>query len=185
MSPTATEKFIAGYVVIEALNTWANFSRSFYLSCTISPRRAGGGRVRCAIAFPDFNAAIGAATVLHKHRAKPKSDGSWDRRDEPTWFDPNVLIRTFASIGASNSADVAAGLSSGTRVFVDLPVFRNYFAHRNQRTRAAAMRLAPQYGLPATLLPSEIILRRPFSRYQPLVHEWIDDLRFTVEYVCH
>lgn len=50
-------------------------------------------------AFADWNEALGAAVQLYNARAMPKSDGSWDRRDEPTWHDKNVLMKACAAIG--------------------------------------------------------------------------------------
>ena len=88
-------------------------------------------------------------------------------------------------INASNISDVQAAFSSGTRVFLDLPVFRNYFAHRNYQTEEAAMNAAAQYGIPVTLPPHQILFEKPIGRPQGLIHDWIDDMVFTVEYLCH
>ena len=53
------------YVTIEALNTWSNFSRSFYLSCTLHPRTVNGNRVTTRIETGNFNEAIGEAISLY------------------------------------------------------------------------------------------------------------------------
>jgi len=95
------------------------------------------------------------------------------------------LLTLCRELNATNLLDVEAAFSSGSSVFTDLVVFRNYFAHRNQGTKRAARDLAPKYGIAATLSPAEILLSRALGRPQPLLIEWIDDLTFTAEYLCH
>lgn len=173
------------YVIIEALNAWVNFVRAYYLSAMLGAKRIGPGRITVNHIFPDENSAIGEAVLHWRPHATAKSDGSWDRREEPTWHDPAFVLPICASQGFSNLADLQAAVSTGTRVFRDLPVFRNYFAHRNRKTREAVVALAAVYGIPSTTRPSEIVLARALGRPQSLILDWLDDLRFTMEYICH
>jgi hypothetical protein len=94
-------------------------------------------------AFADWNEALGAAVQLYNARAMPKSDGSWDRRDEPTWHDKNVLMKA-----------------------------------------CAAMRTSAHHGIPSTWRPSRALMPAPLSGTKSLLLEWIDELDFTVEYLC-
>jgi hypothetical protein len=111
-------------------------------------------------------------------------DGSWHRRDEPAWHDPNILLTLANDVGASNLSDVRSAISGGFTVFSDLPVFRNFYAHRNPRSLRAAADLAPSYGIAASLRPTQILLSRPPSSPQLLIHEWFDELLFNVEFLC-
>lgn len=174
------------YVVIETQNTWSNFSRAYFLSSVLHPTTVSGVKVTISRGPLSFDGAIGLAiSKWGKRGARPRLDGSWHRRDEPAWHDYTILLRACQEIGSSNLAHVRAGLSSGSRVFTDLGPFRNFFAHRNLATEHAAMQLAPQYGIPATLRPSQILLTPPLGRPQPLILDWIDDLSSTIEYLCH
>jgi len=71
-----------------------------------------------------------------------------------------------------------------SRVYLDLPVFRKYFAHRNEMTMRAAISLAIPNSVPANARPSVILLSTPAGRYQPLLVEWLDDLILAAEYLC-
>jgi len=173
------------YVTIEMLNAWVNFIRAYYLSALLGAKRCGLGRIGVSHIIANENAAIGQAVLFWRPSATPRPDGSWERRDEPTWHDPASVLPICLARGFSNIADLQAAVSTGTRVFRDLPVFRNYYAHRNRRTRKAAVDLAPIYGIASTTRPSEILLARPLGRSQPLILDWLDDLRFTIEYICH
>ncbi len=138
----------------------------------------------CSVGRLSLNAALGKAVLLVRPRAAPKSDGSWHRKDEPTWHDPNVFTRLMYHVGSSNMADVNDAFSTGTRTFIDLPVFRNFFAHRNLLSMRAAQALGIRYGIPSTISPAEILSRRSIGRPQALLLDWIDDVRFTMEYLC-
>jgi hypothetical protein len=171
------------YVAIEARNTWSNFVRAFYISLADGVRLESG---TVATVSPTrlANDAIGFAVQRWRPSRRPQANGTWHRRDEPAWHDPNTILTLCRDLAASNTADVEAAFSAGSRVFLDLPVFRNYFAHRNQETRRAALDLAPSYGVPAPLSPAEILLARALGRPQPVLVDWIDDLTFTAEYLC-
>ena len=166
----------ATFLVIETHNTWANFTRSYFFACIIGARTAMGARVRTAIVPPDINQAIGFAVSVWKPSAKPRADGSWHRRDGPAWQDTTVLLGLSTQLGFTNAITISNAFSYPTRVHIDLPVFRNFFAHRNQESEAAAQRLTLIYGIPSTLRPVQIVLHRPLGRPQPLLSDWIDDL---------
>lgn len=173
------------FVTLELQNTWANFVRAYYLSIAMHARLERGTRVGTAFGFPDLNSAIGVAVKLWDPTATPRSDGSWRRRDEPSWHDPATLITLCKHIGASNSADVDAAFSVGSRVFSDLPVFRNFCAHRNEGSQKAVQQIAPNYGIPATKLPIEVLLATPLGRPNPLAIEWSYDIEVVTELLCH
>lgn len=172
------------FVAIETLNTWRNYCRALYLSFTLDPRSTSGTRVTICRRGLTFNQAIGIAVRSYRRHAEPRSDGTWDGRDEPAWHVPQVLLRLCGLLRCSKLEDIQAAVSAGSRVFIDLPVFRNFYAHRNQQSQYAAMRLATQYGIPATFRPSRILASRPLGRPQPLVLDWIDDLLFATQGIC-
>ena len=174
------------YITIETLNTWSNFSRSFYLSCVLSAKTVSGRRITISTTIANFNDAIGLVIPANKKRhATPNNAGIWHRRFEPTWHDPRVIMDICNQIGCSNITQIQSGFSGGLTVFNNLPTFRNFYAHRNQQTEYAAMQIASQYGISNLLKPSQILLSLPLNRSQPLLIEWIDELILTVEYLCY
>lgn len=80
--------------------------------------------------------------------------------------------------------DIIATFSAGSRVYLDLPVFQNYFAHRNQDSETATLRLAPLNGIGGQPAVWEIVSLVPISRPQNLLLDWMDDLEFAAEYLC-
>ena len=174
---------IASHVAIELLNCWTNFARAYYLSCVVEARRSHGGRIavsrKCAgWAFRD---ALANSIALIKGWQPQQT---FTRRDEPAWHDPNNLLTLLGDIGATNLPTAQAALSAGQTVFRDLPAFRNYFGHRNESTRLSAMRLAAGHGIPGPKSPAEIVLARAIGRPQPILADWLDEVRFTIEMLC-
>lgn len=179
------EKNVAvSFVVIESLNSWGNFLRSFYLSCRIGTCFRNGDPVTCANTFTDFNQAIGDAILLDHHNWQPHQNGIWHRRQEPSWHDPNLILRLAQQQGWSNLPDIQAALSTGTQALSDLPIFRNYFAHRNQGTAYAARSVASNYVISTSNSPVEILLTRPYQRPNPLIVEWLIDMENVIEFLC-
>jgi len=120
---------------------------------------------------------------LLRPRTLPSTTGKWSRRDEPTWHETRSLLECATALNVSNLADIRGALSIGTRVFLDLPVFRNFFAHRNDASCSSASALAISYGIPSGH-PSLVLLRKPFKRPWPLLVEWLDDMAIVTELLC-
>src|SRR5438105_3403723 len=117
------------YVAIEALNAWALFSRSFYLSCVLGAKTGRRKVVSVSSAMTD---PLGAAITHYMRTARPNAAGVWHRRDEPAWHDPNVLMKVCDNLGCSIQTEIEQAFSLSQNVFIDLPVLRNFFAHRNE-----------------------------------------------------
>jgi hypothetical protein len=172
---------IVGYVAIEALNAWALFSRSYYLSCALGAWTERRGWAAFSVASTDV---LGDAIRLHKPTAQPNSSGSWHRRDEPPWHDPNTLMRACKHLRCSVEAQIAAAFSLNQGVFRDLPVFRNFFAHRNGQTSQAAQDIAPRYTLPSHLAPAELLLSVSPGSSSSVIAEWLAEINITAEFLC-
>jgi hypothetical protein len=171
-------------VAIEALTSWANFSRAYYLSCFLLPKTASKLSVSITPVVPIVD-ALGFAIQIWKPKAAPNTAGIWSRRDEPVWHDPNTLLRLMTIIGSSSLADVQATFSLGYTVFRDLPVCRNFFAHRNRDTENAAMNLALRYGIAGSPRPAKMLLSFPYGGTEPLLLKWLHEIEFTVQYLCN
>jgi hypothetical protein len=88
-----------------------NFVRAYYLSGLLGAKRTAGGRIGVTHIVTNENTAIGLAVVHWKPTAIPKPDGTWDRRDEPTWHDPAMMLPIFAARRFANIADIQAAVS--------------------------------------------------------------------------
>jgi hypothetical protein len=173
------------YATIEAANTWSNFSRAFYLSCAFEGRCGTSGRIVNTTKGLTHHEALSKAIQIAKPGLPVPSNGVWHRRDEPAWHDHALLRRTLNNIGCSKVVELDAVASMGSRVLIDLPVFRNYFAHRNVQTERAAKSAAPYNNISATYRPSQILLTVPVGGTFPLLTEWLYDLIFIVQYLCN
>lgn len=171
------------YVVIEALNLWANFSRSYVLSCLFRPKRITKGRVRIG------NAAITTPAALFllaaQIRRGPAAAAPTSRRDEPSWHERDLLIKTCLGMACSHAADVQGALSGNTTVFEDLPAFRNFYAHRNDESAQKAVALVKrQYLIVGVRHPTGALSTPAYKRTQPLLLDWLDDMQIVMEFLC-
>jgi hypothetical protein len=123
LTSTSTQQdrdMTVAYVAIEALNAWALFSRSFYLSCAIGAKTEQGKYIKINTAITD---PLGLAITTFRRLARPNTAGVWHRRDEPSWHDPNVLMNACAALGCSIQAEISASFSLQQNVFNDLPFY--------------------------------------------------------------
>lgn len=171
------------WVVIEALNLWGNFVRCYLLSLLVSPMRRSGARAvigNAAINCP--GALLHAAVMVAKgpYVAAPSS-----RRDEPAWHDVSTFVKTCAHIQVSNLAQVQAAMSIQARALQDLPVFRNFYAHRNEESAAKAVKLGrSMYLITGVRHPSHILARNANMCPQQLLLDWLDDIEAYMDLLC-
>ena len=171
------------FVVVETLNLWANFSRSYLLSCLFRPKRIAKGRVTLG------NAAVTTPGALFLLAAQiwrgPGAAAPATRRQEPAWHQRDLLIKTCLAMGCSHVADVQNALSGNTRVFDDLPAFRNFYAHRNDESAQKAIALAhTQYLITGVGHPTSALSTPAYKRTQPLILDWLDDMQAVMEFLC-
>lgn len=172
---------MVAYVAVEALNAWSLFSRSYYLSVALGTWTERKRLARFSVASADH---LGEAIRLHKPRAQPNAAGGWHRRDEPPWHDPNTLMSACAHLGCSIQPEIGAAFSLNQNVFKDLPVFRNFFAHRNGQTSQAAKNIAPRYTLPSSLSPTEFLLAVSPGASSAVLSEWLAEIEVTAQFLC-
>lgn len=182
-SADKTKDQLISHVCINAQNTWAEFCRAYALSTVRAPVRRGGH----AIILGDRGIRTEADVVevaVKRLKNHIYLRGNWTRRDEPPWHDPNTLLHTLEEMSASNVEDLRSAFSLGSRVFDDLPVFRNFYAHRSEYTAMKARRIAYKYGIPVREHPTVILCRTSPGASQAVILEWLDDIWATVQMVC-
>jgi hypothetical protein len=171
------------YVVLEAQNLWSNFVRSYLLSCLHGPTRVNNAAVLVG------NAAVvtpgDVLTIATRVWKGPAAAAPADRRDEPPWHEKRFLLRTCEEMQCSHYADVQAARGIPTRVFEDLPTFRNFYAHRNEESARKAVELARRYYLIGGVRhPTHVLAQAAHKRPQPLLLDWLDDMSVIVEFLC-
>jgi hypothetical protein len=171
---------VVAHVAIEALNAWALFSRSYYLSCTLG---AMTERKKYVTTTPTSD-PLGAAITCINSWARPSALGRWHRRHEPAWHDPNVLMRVCLNVGCSIHVEIGQAFSLRQNVFNDLPVFRNFFAHRNGDTSQAARNIAARYTLPSHLSPTDLLLSVSPGATETVIVDWLSEMLITAEFLC-
>ena len=127
---------------------------------------------------------LGAAITCVNRRATPNASGGWHRRQEPAWHDPNVLMKVCGNLDCSIQTQIGQAFSLNQNVFNDLPVFRNFFAHRNGQSSQAARNVAPRYALPTYLTPTELLLTVSPGATDSLMIEWLAEINITAEFLC-
>lgn len=174
---------IISFATIESLNTWRNFARSYFLSCILHPWRECGRQIRLSNkSILTYDDALKVAMKICKPQIFKK--GSWGGKDEPAWHYPNTFIKCCNEIGCSNQSDILNAFSFKSYVFNDLPMFRNFYAHRSRYTAGIARHLASKYSIPMYNHPTEILCNSAYGRPQILLTDWIDDIKNTIELLC-
>jgi hypothetical protein len=175
------DKLIA-YVAIETQNLWSNFCRSYLISCVLRPKRHGKPRVtlgNAAISNPVD--AILLANRIHRGAAAPAPTS---RREEPPWHDSAIFLKTCMGMGCSHVAEVQAALSVSTAALQHLPVFRNFYAHRNDETARKAVSIGRQYLIVGYMHPTDVLSQPTQKRPQALILDWIDDIESIISFLC-
>jgi hypothetical protein len=175
---------------MELYNLWHGLSRCLFLSSAFRARDGVGARISLTTATcQSVDEALTHAirrTKPYVFKKKPQRKG-WKWVDEPVWSKPSVLLDSLDEIGASNFPTVLGALSTLSPVFDHLPRFRHFFAHRNEDTVDALQRILAWYSIPTSTRPTEALLT-PASgssgaRFQPLLLDWIDDVRNSVSLI--
>jgi hypothetical protein len=171
---TPEKRRMISYVVIEAANLWAQYSRCVFLSAALGARDGGGQQIVLTRAPTRQRAEDLAVHALHsKLRTKT---GPWLRYQQPDWQSRSHLLKALDYVGASIYGDVDRAVSYPTRVLTDLPTMRNFYAHKGERAADAARRLGPRYGITRSTSPHELLCTPPRGGGDVLLNEWLSDL---------
>jgi hypothetical protein len=167
----------ATFPLVDTHNALATFMRTYCLSSLAGAYMSNGTRVTANRPIRGHRSALTFAIRTERPRATGK--GPWSHRDEPTWHDPNVLVRILNKAACSNAAGVNAALSLGSNAIEHLTITRNFLAHRNETTAVKLRRLGSRYGVGAPTDPLAVVFAFGYGRPQRIVDDWLDDI-FTI-----
>ena len=174
-------------LVIDGINCFANFTRAFYLSAALGCWTGAGIRVCSGV--PSIRTLREAMVVAIHAAAKNKAQylpatGPIGRRQEPAWHDPNVLIQCAQAASLSNRDDVVSAFSPFPKCVTDWSCVRNFFAHRNGDTHAAATTVLAQNGLVSRGGITELLVQPGIHGARPLLWDWCEEIELVCEYLC-
>ena len=174
--------------VMELDNLWASVARSLYLSTAFCARDGGGQPLTLAVPqCRTTGEALGHAIKRCKGDVflAKEGVGPWEVGDEPAWGRANHLLASLDAIGASNYDKVSAALSLAPKVFPYMHTCRNFYAHRSMEAKRQVEGVVRSYGLPTRCAPTEALVSPAVAsgglRPQPLILDWADELRETIE----
>lgn len=176
-SVTEADRTIS-YITIELDNLILGAIRQFVISSLTGARSAAGGKVRSSPAFSD-EGEVGAYVMSVLSPVSYTNMGSptrLSRRDEFKVRDPRLVERVMASCSASNLLSVQAAYAYNTGVFTDLPIIRNFFAHRNDDTWRKVRNRAPGMGIYGARSACELVMARIPARPVTVLQDWLDDV---------
>ena len=170
------------YVAIDALALWELFCRTYYVSCMVNDaRRSGGTRVRHkTLVDLGENSAILESIRITRPSLYPKLNkvGGVAPHHEPVWHSKGVLLKLATGLSFSNEDCIANAFSYPTRFMYDLPPIRNFFAHRSKKSANAVRSLASSvYGVYDLVHPTDLINKTIEGKAQPLLIEWLIDMK--------
>ncbi len=177
---TAADDRTVAFVCIEAANVWMGFARAYFVSTALRAKLNGRRITITAIPMRTNVDALAFAIRVTNPRSFARG-GPFGHRDEPDWQQTSVLARLTSALGASNQGLVRAGISVSTRAFVDLPVFRNFYAHRSEGTVVRIRKVARNYPINQGLHPTQMLCTVLPARPQSLLSDWLDDIRGSME----
>jgi hypothetical protein len=173
--------YVASFVVIELDNFWSSFVRSYYLSWFLRPRTMNGSTVVVSLPSPkSTNDAIRTASTL-LYGGTPKGRTG---RIAPAWHERWVLAKLSSACGCSHAPQISTAMGVPATAFDYLHSLRNFYAHRSEETAAKLPRIARAFGLVPPKRASEIVLAIPPGRSEPILIDWIAEVRDTVDLLC-
>lgn len=168
----AREKAAASFLVIEAVTLWANFGRSYFLSCALGTKSPDGGWL--GIGVPRFTDEKTALRFVAQREATTS-------RGEPIWHDFAAFGRVMTRLGPTDPTRLLTALGYQSTVFRDLTPCRNFFAHRTLSTARKVKNVARRNGVNPALPASEVVCSNASGRPQALLVDWLDDLATIIE----
>ena len=168
------------FVVVESMNIWASFVRSYYLSWFIPAKTITGKQITSVQKFTSF---VDAIVFAIRRLRRPSYRGTPARRDEPPWHEPRTLLTLAADLRVSNLGQIQAAFSINASFVENLPTVRNFYAHRNQETFQRVQRRGTLLGL-GLLRPCELLSTPLPRRPQNILTDWLDEIRITIELLC-
>ena len=173
-APFAVADRCTSFVCIEALDTWAEFNRSYVLAAVRHTCTSGGTLVQTSLPPSTQPDAVMRYVIERLRRKRLRKRVT--RRDEPVWHSRRELLKVGRIVGLSNLTQLQAALALPSSVIDDLPTARNFYAHRNRETAAKIKDLMGRYVMPTQAHPTEFLRRSVLGRPVSVLEDWLAEL---------
>lgn len=182
-SPEPRRSEFISVSVIELDNLILSSLRALTISSLRCGRTSQRNKISTTRRFGDEQEiAAFMLSILHvKSFQKLRSPTRVSRRDEPKVRDPRATEIVFASCGASNIGSLRNALALNTTLFADLPILRNFYAHRNEDTWRKVRTKAHALGVFRIKHPNELLMTMLPGRPVTLFEDWLDDAELFFE----
>lgn len=168
---------MAAHFSLELFNAWDSFSRSLCLSILVGTS-ASSGRIQAAsLPFPcnSEDSALRACFVTMNPHLTPPS--RIRPRDEPDWYDSQVMLTLAAGLRFSNLREISAAASIRGRTLKDLRTLRNYYAHKAEATALHMENALTSNRLRRGMSPSSLVFEREPRSHAPFWKIFLFELR--------
>jgi hypothetical protein len=171
----------AAFAVIELDNIWSSFVRNYYLSWFVGTKTKQSVPIRIAPGNPrQFrDAFVHAKRILFSHTRAGRT-----AREEPPWHEKRVLPALARGCGATNLAQIQAGLSIPATVFDFLHTVRNFYAHRCEETAKRLHRVARSLGVSPARTATRVVLAIPPGNSNTVLEDWIAEIAEATTILC-
>ena len=145
---------IVSFCMLEAVDLLGSFVRAFYASSALGAVRGNSQAITCSRSFSDTAAAFAyAAAWKFLRRRRGGAPPPYRRENEPAWHRLDNIRNLANDLKLSNEATILLALARAGGSINDLITLRNYFAHRNEETKALTVGVLYKYAI----TPSESV----------------------------
>ena len=170
------------YCCMATVNDWAEFSRSYVLSCIKSPTRISGPPVAYANVAVNTDIAV---LELACRKCRNRKVTAPARHEEPKWHRLRTVRDTLHELQVSHLPDVDAAQTHRPDDLSALFEIRNYFAHRNLDSKAIALGYSLRYLVPKPLHPTHLLASSSGrTGGLPILNFLVEGLIETAELMC-
>jgi hypothetical protein len=164
-----------GGLVINLQTYWSNWCRAFYLSGALGTVSASGAALSSVLGLTSEHDALTVAITGSLSPSRPPPP-DWPSNKEPFWHSPATLTQVVSKARFSSAATLGTYLASAPSGLEHLRTVRNYYAHRCEPLRRAALALGPTYLVGSAKKPSDILLFVEPGRSVTVLERWILDI---------
>lgn len=167
------------YLAVELHNLWNHFCRSYVL-CS-----AKGLTSLSGVVWRAPNASRWSLESIRQHlvmvHGKKRIN---DPLSEPVWRRLDVVEACCATLGTGNLPSIALTIGYGHSFLSELPVARNFAAHKSKSARMKLDQVAASRGYPGRSDLERVMLAPSSSGYGTVVLEWITEIERSMTTMC-
>jgi hypothetical protein len=124
-------------------------------------------------------------TVNKTYAAKLRSSGTKiTPRDEPAWQDRSIFLRIVRGLGLSNEPAITAAIGVSAQTLANLPVIRNFYAHRTEDTAKKTAAVQLRYGFSGSIHPTEFLASRVGTQPHAILRYLVEDISISITTAC-